>query len=291
MSLILRLRVLVAMATGLFCLFGESKLEAQAWQTDEFFAEQQELAPFYGFRFWSLGLKSVARIRFSDDGTDRFHPLRNLIVLGSGYGDGGGRLKPWSKLGPIELGTLAHESFHAYLHNHMRRNPNLAHQMSWMNRRSEDLYRDEVRGVKAKIALEEAYASFVGMLVTSHWTLSRILRLQGVEEEKCESAKALAEKLWERSWTENVLGYYSRDGIGEYWADRLKELWASLRGTDSGIPVDGTYFVETPLTETDKNWIGRQLFEGRVSRAFHVSFAHELSNLPCVKASAELAAH
>jgi hypothetical protein len=255
---------------------------AQSWQTQEFLSEMQSRAGFYRFAFWVDGLRSVSRIRFGTDGTDRYHPFSNTMVLAEDLSDGGGRLKTWSQQGPMNLGTLAHESFHSFYSNHLSRSPQLRPAWDWMQRRSGALYRDLPKA-KAKIALEEAYASLIGNLVTSRVTIARMLELRANDPERCASGIELGERFWKSSWNQEVKGYYSRDGIGEYWTDRMKERWAGVTGGDSDLPPDGTYFVDIPLNEVDRNWVSRQLFENRIQSAFEVTFKKELESLPCFK--------
>jgi hypothetical protein len=205
------------------------------------------------------------------------------MVLAENFSDNGGRLKSWSRLGPLNLGTLAHESFHSFYTNHLKKEPRYRAQWNWMRSRPAQLYRD-LPEAKAIIALEEAYASSLGDLISSRVTIARMLELRATEEDRCVSSIELAERLWKITWDQDVMGYYSRDGIGEYWVDRMKELWAGIRGRDSGLPVDGTYFVETPLAEIDRKWISQNLLEGRIQRAYQVTFKKELESLPCYEA-------
>ena len=43
-------------------------------------------------------------------------------------------------------------------------------------------------------------------------------------EENCEKKIKLVERLWESTWNQDVSGYYYRDSVGEYWADKMKGL-------------------------------------------------------------------
>lgn len=285
--ILLSRRVFRAGLLGLTGFFIVQSLGAQSWQSEQFIQSVRREAPIYLLNFWALGFQSVSRIKFNEDGVDQYRPLRNIMYLNDNLSDGGGRLKELAKIHPNYLATLAHESFHSYLQNYVRKAPALRIQNRWMLTRPKQLYR-ELSDEKAAIALEEGYASLIGMLVQSHVSILRMLNSSGRQEEKCESAVSLSRKLWSVNESQQVFGYYSRDGIGEYWTDRFKNLWSSITGKESGLPEDGTYPVNVALETLDRQWVYREIFQNRFQDSFEESFKEVLKDLPCMKSSEDL---
>lgn len=278
--IILQRLLLVFCTSTFFVVSGTQEARSQSWRSEAFIQDLLRQHTFYAFPFWVQGLSSVSRIEFDSDRVNQYRWFLNAMTLDDSMSDESGRLLTVDEMGPMSLGTLAHESYHAYLQNFVRQHSAFRNQKEWLSRRATALYRELPKG-KAETALEEAYASFLDISITSHRTVSRILKLRATDEEQCERSIQLGERLWKSTWDQPVYGYYYRESVGEYWTDQAKRIWARVRGVDDGLPVDGAYFVETSLNQVDRNWVAHELFRGRIQNDFDASFEHLLIETPC----------
>jgi len=257
---------------------------AAEWQTDAFLKSIKKTGQDYDFQFWREGLKSVYSLSFKDGATNQYRPFLNRMILGSSMSDGADRIKSWDQLNAIDLGTLAHESWHAYHHNFIDRDDRLSDQEKWLHRRAPDLYW-RISRHKADAALDEAYALFIGSAVTTHrWIKWSFKRFKDGRDQNstCEKLVKLAKGLWERNWDLKVEGYYYRDQIWEYWIDHSKEVFGHLIGSDKyDLPPDGAIFTKQSITNVDRDWISENIFEGRWTRDFNSSFSKDLKESGC----------
>ncbi|MDB5038533.1 MAG: hypothetical protein JWQ35_2061, partial [Bacteriovoracaceae bacterium] len=185
---------------------------AASWQTNSFLKSIN--GSLYDFPFLVEGLNSVRAIGFKKDTTAQYQSFFNRIVLGLGIDDGAHRLKGLEGLDPEDFGTIAHESFHAFKANFIDQDPRFGAMKIWMKRRAEIVYGD-LSESKRETALEEAYAVFIGDVISTRLNVQRILDRR--PEMKCSIKQRMAESFWNIEWSSSVNGYYYRDGLGEYW--------------------------------------------------------------------------
>jgi len=184
------------------------------------------------------------------------------------------------ELSNIDLGILAHEAFHAFKANFIELKERYKPQKRWMNLRSKILYRN-IPQLKRAVVLEEAYAVLIGSIIIQHRSLSKLLaRHQNSDEEKCLGTVDLAMLFWENDWKAPIKGYYYRDSVQEYWADRAKGFWNFLHSGHWDIS-DEPLFVDQSLTPMDRRWISETIFEGTLTSSFENTFQNELESMPC----------
>jgi len=251
--------------------------DAQTRQTRGFLDSITEDGQNFDFYFFREGLAAVNSITFDHTQTAHFKPFWNSINLDRTSDDGAGRIRSWENLSAIDLGVLAHESFHAFVFHYWKSETEWQNLKDWFGARARVLFY-ELSSHDAQVALEEAYASFIGNMITSARTLQNILsRYDG---EHCARTHEMLKRLWERSWNQDVRGYYYRDGVVDFWSDRAHWLFKKIKGekphADFGEPI----FTERGITKLDRKWISRNLFEDRWNENFDESFpevAEELS--------------
>lgn len=240
-----------------------------SWQTDQFVKSIEKSGDQFKFEFWLRGIDSVINVSFRNDSTEKFQPLWNTIVLGTSYDDGAQRIRKWDQLSPINLGILAHESFHAYIHNFIFYEREWKPEKDWMTSRAVVLFHELPRS-KALVAMEEAYASFIGNVVTAARTIQKALERNS--QASCLQSYLLFKSIWERTWNDPVRGYYDRDGLVEYYSDRMKWIVHRVSGSEEEIRLGEPIFTERSITDVDRNWISRTLFEGKFLSSFDKSF-------------------
>lgn len=259
-------------------------LFSQTWQTREFLDSLVGEAEAYRFRFFEEGLASVDRVKFNKQHDNHFRSFFNSLNLHHTMSDGAKRIKPWDELTFLDLGILGHESFHAYLENIARSDPDQDFIRQWFEMRASILYPDlPLR--KAKVALEEAYATFAGHMITAYRSLDRMvdhtLSRMAYEPGLCERYSDFLARSWVRNWSDDVLGYYYREDVHEFWADQASFYWDIIRGKTPNDLPGAPIFTEQRLGRADKIWISQVFFEGRWSEDPYHSLPLIYEKLPC----------
>lgn len=275
-----RLRIVGLLSLSIICT--GSFAQAEPWQTKDFLNSLED-RDAYNADFWSLGLHSVFSIEFEEGYTAQYRPFLNYIQLSESMGDRALRLKGFDELSHIQLGTLAHESFHSFVQNYIKTSDEYSFHKEWMSSRSRVLHGEELSKHKAYVALEEGYALFIGSLITQRRNIEKMIkrRQERIGEGHCEDSIDLADQFWFRVWEDDVFGYYYEDGVGEYWINTGKSIWNSISGSDLEVK-DGPIFVDRSITEVDKDWIADYLFEGRMPRDVLEAFSDSLREANCL---------
>ena len=256
-----------------------AEVKAAPWQINPFIKSLK--GSVYEFNFLVEGLKSVHSFNFEKSTRAQYQEFFNRMTLGLGVDDGAQRIQVLEKMEPIDLGTLAHESFHAFKANLIEVRPEYLKLKLWMKRRARIVF-GNLSQAKAETALEEAYAVFIDNAISARMNGGRMLKK--LTPEKCARHLKRAEEFWEGSWRAEVSGYYYRDGIGEYWADRFSTLMATLSGR--GAPNNGgdrAIFTDASISELDKEWIAKNILEGKVAPSFAQTFAGDQQLLLCAR--------
>lgn len=266
-------------------VFLGNSLYAESWQSREFLQSLDESGPSYQFSFMEAGLKSVSKFEFNDDHTNHFKAFSNTINFSNSIQDSSRRIRRWNHMSNIDLGIVFHESLHAYIENVAKADPSLRYIPDWFKMRGENLYTD-LPSSKARVALEEAYAVFIGEVITSYRFIeSNIDRAYDdlhEDLEYCERIVQVHERIWKGTWDREVQGYYYREDIDEYWSDQISYYWDVIRGeTPDRVPFE-PIFVEESITTADKRWISHVLFESRWSEDTVESLQSLHAELPCV---------
>lgn len=250
---------------------------------------QKQVKPFlnslkstaYEFGFIRQGLESVHAVKFSDGIENKYQPFFNRIVLQRTMNDGAGNIKKLEALG-YDLGTLAHESFHAYKANHIEIDERLSGLKYFLSRRATNLYRSIPEGKRA-VTLEEAYASFVGWIVQSHQSM--LSTFNRITPENCERMLAGSEDIWNRSWNATITGYWYKDSVLEFWGEQLNGLGVLIsEGTKAyqdWRDQEKVHMVEEDLQSLDRRWVAYNLFEGTITSDFKETFKKELEAIDC----------
>lgn len=251
-----------------------------SWQIEPFLTSIKGTP--YNFQYVRDGLSSVNSVRFGNDVVNQYQSFFNRITLSMTMNDGAKRIKRLNAISNGDLGTLLHESFHAYKANHMDVDAVHLRDRAWFEARAAVVFGD-LSTEKGRVALEEAYASFIGLIIDTRLSFSRMISRPS--DKDCELRFAYLRKLWEVDWHQDIKGYYYRDGIGEYWAHQLDGLWTLVtEGTKAYGEFknqDGAIYVNEALPELDKLWISEKLFEGQITRDFDHTFAAELKAVGC----------
>jgi hypothetical protein len=249
--------------------FFPTSTRAENWQTAPLLESLR--GSLYEFRFLVEGLKSVHSFGFKDDTTAKYQPFLNRMVLGVGVADEAHRLRSFSAISLSDFGTLAHESFHAYKANFIDRDESLKPLKLWMKRRAYVLY-GELSANKRETALEEAYAVFIDNAITAR--ISAVNSMKRATPENCERYYQTAQHIWKIGWGASVVGYFYRDSVSEYWADKFRGFFRRLSGGDVE-GEDRAIEVSESLTAIDKAWIAENLLERKVSPSFARTFEIE----------------
>lgn len=250
-----------------------------SWKTDSFLGSIQRSGSQYSFEFWNRGLSSVSDVDFRSDSTAKFLPFWNKMVLEKSHDDGAERIHAWHRLSTTDLGTLAHESFHAYVHNFILRHPAWSHERAWLEKRAPVVFYD-IHPSKTFVALEEAYASFIGNIVTSARSIDVIM---SKSTPNCVGRERVVRNIWSQIWKEKIQGYYYRDSFTEYWEDRAQWALDKMRGQESEVEFGEAIFTESSISQADRQWISLVLFEGRWSENFDQSFPHHVAAFEACK--------
>jgi len=274
----------ISVFVGILGFFGDTSLFAQNAQRQvKPFLKSLERTP-YAFDFIRSGLNSVHSVKFDDGVNNQYQTFFNRIILQKSMGTAAGKIKDFSELGSVNFGTLAHESFHAYKANFIDAEPRFEGLKSFMARRAENLYRS-IPESKRAVTLEEAYAVFIGWVLQAHdGTLQGFRRLN---DENCERQLARMENVWSIIWNSQVNGYWYRDSVPEYWADKLRGIGILIgQGWDAYHEFEnreGAIAVEENLGELDRRWVSYNVFEGTISPSFQHTFKDEIAKLSCAK--------
>lgn len=269
----------------LFCgyLFS-AQVEAHTWKTEYFLDSlQSESAKPYAFQYWQRALASLSDVVYNDKITNQYQPFLNRISLNRSMSLGNEEIRSWDKLSPIDLGILAHESWHAYLNNFIKQEPEFQKLKRFFLYRAKNLFW-ELPESKAETALDEAYATFIGNTMMSiRWLDMMTERSMESEDIDCGKYDKLVEQIWRSNWESDIKGYYYRDSIDEYWTDRAKTFWKWLTGSkkDDRKNYDGVFYTEQGLTELDKKWILNNVFESRISKDRRESFQEFYEKMGC----------
>lgn len=258
------------LSAGFLAIFYCSVTFADTWQTGQFLKslEGRDL----DLPFWRDGLKSVNGIDFNNRYSAYYKNFTNRLGLEESASDGGDRLLSFDEMSRINLGTLAHESLHAFFANHLSQRKEYRDLHQEFRLRARTLYWD-LPPQKAYQALEEAYAVFIGNTITqvrwADWTIQHYEKQASVD---CDQANTFLQRMWSQNWLENIYGYYYRDSIGEYWEDQFQKVWAWLNDDPSlQPPQENLIFVETSIEDYDRQWISSNLFENRLNQNFQKS--------------------
>lgn len=273
---------------GLILTFGAtSNLFAQNAQRQvKPFLKSLESTPYH-FDFIRAGLNSIHSVKFEDGVNNQYQTFFNRIIFQKSMNDGTGKILTYDKLSPIEFGTLAHESFHAFKANYIDVESRFEPLKKFVERRAQNLYRS-VPEHKRAVTLEEAYASFIGWVLQAHeGTMRGFARLK---PENCEHSLAGMERIWNGSWNSQVNGYWYRDSVGEYWADQFRGI-GILIGEGMGaykkfLNEENSVPVEEDLQDLDRRWVAYNVFEGTISPSFKDTFKEELAKAQCPSAEA-----
>lgn len=255
-----------------------------SWQSDSFLDSIERSGKLYSFEFWTRGLSSVFSVKFDDESTAQFQPFWNKIVLHTSHNDGAERIRQWDRMSSIDLGTLAHESFHAYVHNFIFRESDWRREKEWMKNRAPVVFY-EIEKRQAMVAMEEAYASFIGNVVTTARTVEQVVNRNS--RATCAQNYQMVQNIWSRTWKDPVQGYYYRDSVLEYWADRARWIGQQMTGEKGEVRFGEPIFTENSISEVDKRWISQNIFEGRWTRDFNSSFPEIVERLEACIAQEE----
>jgi hypothetical protein len=258
-------------------------LEARASSSaDLFLRTLQGKGQPYNMNFWNTGLRSLSGITFTDESAYSYLVFFNTLTLPKSLSYPSGTLKAFHQIPSTNLGFLAHEAFHSYIANHVMIDRKAYSKQRWMQFRSQNLYRDEgIESSKAYVALEEAYATFVGNMVMSARGLElSIGRMADRGDVDCERSMDFIQKRWAVDWNQEVKGYYYRDSYGDYYSDQLRHLWSRVTGGEPP-PLDTERYVLTALQRADRDWISREVFEGNFSESPTEFFNGLLVQLGC----------
>lgn len=260
-----------------------AQVSAAPWQFKPFLKSLEE-SP-YNQVFIQKGLSSVSALKFKDDVVNQYQPFFNRIVLQKSMDDGANRIKPISTIDVVDLGVLAHESFHAFKANFIESDPKYARLKDWMANRSRNLYLGIPSVSKRAVAMEEAYAVFIGWSMTTRSSLSKILVQAKREGADCATSIDLAKRLWAVHWKSDVDGYYYNDGIIEYWTSKAEALRILVtkgkKAYRDYVDQDETIFINDKLQPLDKKWISENIFNGSMKESFEETFAKSLQELNC----------
>lgn len=262
----------------------KGEVRADPWQTEPFLNSIEGSA--FDFKYIHEGLESIHSVRFGEDVINQYQQFFNRMTLNKSMDDGAKRIRSIEKLSVGDLGTLLHESFHAFKANHMDVDATYRHYKSWFEARADVVFGDLPKD-KRRVALEEAYASFIGLIGDTRAAFSRMIKQPS--ENDCELRLAYMRRLWVVDWQQEIKGYYYRDGIGEYWADQIGGLWTLVTEGSKAYGQyknsDGAIYVSEALPELDKRWISANIFEGRISKDFDQTFTKDLKDIGCDPAS------
>jgi hypothetical protein len=273
-------RIILSATIGILVQAAVSSTEAAAWQTEPFLKSIQ--GGFFDFDYLGKGLRSINSVNFKPDTVNQYQSFFNRMVLTASMGDGANRIRIFKNLSPIDFGILAHEGFHAFKANLLDAKPEYASSKEWLEIRSRIIF-DGLPEGKGAVALEEAYASFIGSMVTSKVQLSKMILRP--TEKNCIDRVSFLQRMWAADWNAEVKGYYYRDGIGEYWVDQGKALWVlaseGRKAYAELLNSDGAIFVDQSLPKLDKDWIAENIFEGKIRVEFKDTFKDELKEVGC----------
>ncbi len=256
--------------------FKSTSTYANSFQSERFV--QSLTGSVYEFDFLVEGLNSVNQISFSDDMTAQYQSFFNRIVLSRTAGDPSKRIKSIENLDEEDVGTIAHEAFHAFKANIMGTDPKFKAEKLWFKQRAHKVF-SNLKASKRETALEEAYAVFLGSVVTARLQSERIIA-HAPKERFCKKLNVV-ENLWRVNWNSKVQGYYYRDGLGEYWADKIHNLFSWLafsRPVNSS--ADGAIDAEQSIDQNDKDWISTKLLEKKMVYSFYETMGLDSNSCP-----------
>ena len=251
------------------------------WQAESFLYSLKE-SP-YSYAFLVEGMGSVRSVRFQKDATNLYKVFWNEIVFEENLKRVSGELKTLDELSSENFNTVVHESFHAFLRNKIassKMNPI----QKWMKVRSQNIYWDVPLSDRYRRAiLEEAYAVFLGDLVSAHWKVLNILKNQAAA---CSGRVSLAKLYWDSIWRGAVYGYYRRDSTLDFYVDQFKgasvlfrQGWESFKQFQRR---ERDIFISQPITDLDRVWIVKNFLDSRYRASFKETFALELQESGCL---------
>ncbi|TVQ79196.1 MAG: hypothetical protein EA369_05395 [Bradymonadales bacterium] len=262
-----------------FCWTSFGGLEASSSQTDLFLRSLRFRAQPYALPFFELGLGSTSYISFQEGPTAKYRLFTNSMVLPNSHAFDSQSLHPFYRQNPIQLGTLAHESFHAFVANFIRRDPRYHSMNRWMEIRSQNLYRDlELSSSKNFVALEEAYASFIDAIYMTVRNLEAYLDRASRSDEgfDCSMLFSFVNRSWQTAWHHPIYGYYYNDSL----VDNARAFWARFTGRDGPV-LDEEQFVEISIQRADRDWISREIFLEEISEDPLQTFGFKFEAIGC----------
>jgi hypothetical protein len=267
---------------NLILISGVTTLFADTWQTEPFLESVKETS--FDFRYLREGLNSINGVRFGNDVINQYQQFFNQMTLSSSMGDGARRIKPLKSLSNSDFGTLFHESFHAFKANHMDQESAYINLSRWFVKRADIVFGDLSQS-KRQAALEEAYASFIGLIAETRLTFTRLMHRPS--EQDCELRLTYMRRLWAVGWAQEIKGYYYKDGIGEYWAHQLEGLWTLVtegrKAYGEFRNQDGAILVSEALPQLDKSWISENIFENQITEDFDKTFETDIKAIGCLE--------
>ncbi|PIR23862.1 MAG: hypothetical protein COV44_00690 [Deltaproteobacteria bacterium CG11_big_fil_rev_8_21_14_0_20_45_16] len=274
-----RRAAILGIIVGLFSIVSVS---AYQWQVEDYLQSiRVPRASKVNSPFMFLGLRAAKGIEFSDSGTNQYQSFMGRLVLSDSLQDGGNRLRPYEAISSIDLGILAHESWHSYLDNYIMRKSSYARFKKWITSRARNLFWDLPES-KQLAALDEAYAIYIGSMVTAYRGIQRDMDRQLKQDSwDCGKIESLADRFWSLAWNEPVYGYYYRDTISEYWEDKFTAVINWISGEKSDQNSEGIYYVKQSITDIDRDWIAENVLKTKFSRDYLETFGSELRQLSC----------
>jgi len=263
-------------------IFSVGSVSAYEWQVEDYLQSiRAPRAIKLNSPFMFLGLRAAKGIEFSNSGTNRYQSFMGRLVLNDTLQDGGNRLRRYENIGQVDLGILAHESWHSYLDNYVMRKESYSRMKLWFTSRARNLFWDLPES-KQLAALDEAYAIYIGSMVAAYRGIQRDMDRQSKQASwDCDKIEALADRFWSIAWSESVYGYYYRDTIPEYWEDKLTAVINWLSGEKSDQNSEGIYYVKQSITDIDRDWIADNIFKTKFPRDYLETFGSELRQLSC----------
>ncbi len=257
------------------CLFAsEVALSAATWQSYEFI-ESLRGSP-YNLRVVGEGLESVTSIDFDDSKNPQYRSFLNDLVLSESTTQDKKAISRLNILGPTDLGTIVHESFHAYKANFIDAVPSMKPMKLWMKQRATVVFPHLPAG-KRETALEEAYAVFIESTIVAH---ENVVRTLNHDAKHCERNRLFAQSIWQQNWKSKVIGYYYRDSVAEYWSDKVKGLLRRIF-SDEPAQTENAVYDERGIGPLDKSWIASNILQNRFVASFENTFENEENLLAC----------
>jgi hypothetical protein len=257
------------------CLWAsEGHLSAHIWQSYQFIESLRGTS--YNLKVVGEGLESVTSIDFDDSKNPQYRSFFNSLILSESTTDDKKAISRLDNLGPTDLGTIVHESFHAFKANFIDSVPSMKPLKLWMKQRAAVVY-PNLPAAKRETALEEAYAVFIESTIVAHENVVRTLRR---ESKHCEANKIFAQDIWRQNWASKVIGYYYRDSIAEYWSDKVTGLMRRIFSDDLG-PTESAIYDQRGIGPIDKSWIATNILENRFVASFENTFGDEDNLLAC----------